>query len=476
MATLLYRLGRWVYSRPWRVVVAWLVVVLALGAAAVTLGGKTQESYAIPGTESQQAIDRLAAVFPQTAGASVQVVLRAPQGGDIAKDPYRAAVEKMATELTAVNGVAAVSTPYADYAVDAVSGDGRAGITQVTLNTSRDSVSAATLHGVLATAGSARAAGLEVEFAGQVFQDTSFGITITEAFGVLFAAVVLVVAFGSLLAAGFPLLGALLGVGLSIAGITIAASVVTVGSSAPLLALMIGLAVGIDYSLFIVSRHRNQLATGMDPRESAASSIATAGSAVVFAGLTVIIALLGLLVVGIPFLSVMGVAAAGAVLVAVLVAITLVPALLGLAKRRLAPREGSRAARRALAAVSDSEEATPSLGTRWVKLVLKAPVVAVILVVGLLGALLVPALQLQLSLPDNGSQPRDTTQRKAYDIVADAFGPGRNGPLIVLVDITQTKNCSATWRASGSGSPASTTCGRSGPARRTRPSTWPSSR
>ncbi|WP_210506402.1 MMPL family transporter [Naasia sp. SYSU D00057] len=439
MATLLYRLGRWAYTRPWRVILAWVVLVAGIGTTAVLFGGETEESYAIPGTESQEAIDRLAAVFPQTAGASIQIVQQTPEGATIEDDSYRSAVEQMASDIGTVEGVEAVSTPYSEFATDAISDDGRVGITQVTLDSSSEEVSEDTIDGVLATAGSARDAGLTVEFSGQVFNETEFGVTITEAFGVLFAAVVLVVAFGSLLAAGFPLLGALVGVGISIAGITAIASVASVSSTAPMLALMIGLAVGIDYSLFIVSRHRNQLATGMEPRESAASAIATAGSAVVFAGLTVIIALLGLLVVGIPFLSVMGVAAAAAVLVAVLIAVTLVPALLGLAKRRLEPKPGSRASRRALAAALDSEiAAKPSFGMRWVRLLLKAPIVPVILVIGLLGALLVPAMQLQLSLPDNGTQPEDTTQRKAYDIVADSFGPGRNGPLIVLVDITQT--------------------------------------
>ncbi|WP_210480718.1 MMPL family transporter [Naasia sp. SYSU D00948] len=515
MATLLYRLGRWAYGRPWRVLIAWVVLGAAIGTGAVLLGGQTQESYAIPGTESQEAIDKLDAVFPQAAGANIQVVYQAPEGDRVEDDRYSSAIDEMAADLERVDGVESVSTPFSEFATDAVSDDGRVGITQVTLDSSSEDVSEATIEEVLATADSARDAGLTVEFGGQVFQDNEFGITIIEAFGVVFAAVVLVMTFGSLLAAGFPLLVALVAVGITVGAITLVASFASVSSTAPMLALMIGLAVGIDYSLFIVSRHRNQLATGMDPRESAGSSIATAGSAVVFAGLTVIIALLGLLVVGIPFLSVMGVAAAGAVLVAVLVSVTLLPALLGLAGRRLAPKPGSRAARRAIAAMSDNgaaapgpagasaaasgpeasdidalatsdidtlgasdtdaipaatspstdaaaptrdtpdtasspgvaavpvraldaEDAKPSFGTRWVRLLLKAPIVPVVLVVGLLGALLVPALQLQLSLPDNGSEPRDSTQRKAYDIVADAFGPGRNGPLLVLVDITQT--------------------------------------
>jgi RND superfamily putative drug exporter len=196
---------------------------------------------------------------------------------------------------------------------------------------------------------------------------------------------------------------------------------------------MIGLAVGIDYALFILSRHRTQLAQGMDPEESAARAAGTAGSAVVFAGLTVIIALCGLSIVGIPFLTVMGVGAAGTVLVAVLVALTLLPALLGLAGRRLAPTPGSRAARRELAdAADDDRTGAPTAGARWARLVTRRPLVTVLVVLAGLLLLAVPAPQLQLALPDNSSAAPDTPQRQAYDLIAEHFGPGLNGPLVVL--------------------------------------------
>jgi RND superfamily putative drug exporter len=444
MASLLHRLGLSSFRRPWRVLLIWLLALGALLGLGVGLGGQMQESFAIPGTESQNAIDKLEAVFPQTSGGSAQVVLQAPDGERVDADGYRTAIEDLADEIEDLDGVAAVTTPFSEFATDSLSDDGRVGITQVQFDEASDEVSDATIAELVATAPIAEDAGLRVEFGGQVFQDNSFGITISEVFGVLFAGVVLVITFGSLLAAGLPLLSALLGVGIAMGGILSVAAFAPVSNTAPMLALMIGLAVGIDYSLFILSRHRNQLALGTDPAESAATSVATAGSAVVFAGLTVIIALLGLLVVGIPFLSVMGVAAAAAVLIAVVAAVTLVPALLGLAGRRLAPRPGSRTHRRALAtagveaADADGHEPKPSLGMRWVQLILKAPVVAVLAVVALLGSLLIPALQLQLSLPDNGSEPAGSTQREAYDLVSDAFGPGRNGPLVVLVDITQT--------------------------------------
>jgi RND superfamily putative drug exporter len=196
---------------------------------------------------------------------------------------------------------------------------------------------------------------------------------------------------------------------------------------------MIGLAVGIDYALFILSRHRTQLAAGMDPEDSAARATGTAGSAVVFAGLTVVIALAGLSVVGIPFLTVMGLGAAGTVLVAVLVALTLLPALLGFAGRRLAPKPGSRADRREQADAADGGTGG-ALGARWTRLVTRRPLVTVLLTLAGLAVLAIPAPQLQLALPDNSTAAEGSPQREAYDLVSEYFGPGLNGPLVVLVE------------------------------------------
>jgi len=435
VALLLHRLGRFSYRRAWLVLVGWVVVLGALVGGGVALGGQLQESYAIPGTESQDALDTLEAVFPQTAGASANAIVQAPDGGIVESEPYRTAIEDMADELGALGGVASATSPFDEYAGNAVSDDGRTAYIQVQFDGQVTDVTDAQIEAVTDTAEIGEDAGLLVAFGGDVFQETEFGLTITEAFGVLFAAVVLVVTFGSLLAAGMPLLSALIGVGVSFGGISIAAAFTTVSSTAPMLAVMIGLAVGIDYALFILSRHRTQLARGADPEDSAAEAVATAGGAVVFAGLTVIIALLGLLVVGIPFLSVMGLSAALAVLVAVLCAVTLLPAVMGLAGRRLAPKPGGRTARRAIAA---DEGGSRPMGRRWVDAVLKAPVVAALAVVGVLGVAAVPALSLDLNLPTSGSEPEGTPVREAYDLMADGFGPGYNGPLVVTVDITQT--------------------------------------
>ncbi len=435
MATILYRLGRFSFRRPWRVIATWLVLLAAIIGGGIALGGQSQESFVIPGTESQQALDRLEAVFPEVAGANAEAVLVAPAGHLVTDPAYENAIKQMATAVRDVPGISSVTTPFDEYAGKQLSNDKSMAITRIQFDGSSTDVTEATLSGLTATASIAEKAGLRVEFGGQVFQDTTFGITVTEIFGVVFAGIVLLITFGSLLAAGMPLLSALIGVGIVIGGITTASAFTTISSSAPLLALMIGLAVGIDYTLFILSRHRNQLAAGDDVEESAAKAVGTAGSAVVFAGVTVIIALLGLLVVGIPFLSVMGVGAAFAVLIAIGVATTLLPALLGLSGEKLRPKHGSRAAKRALASTTGGK---PSMGLRWVTAVLKHPIVASVSVVVVLGVLAIPSLSLQLSLPDGGSEPSASTQRQAYDLVTKGFGAGYNGPLIVAVDITQT--------------------------------------
>jgi RND superfamily putative drug exporter len=446
VALFLHRIGRFAFRRAWLVIAAWAVALAALLGAGIGLGGQLQESYSIPGTESQAAIDKLAAVFPQTAGAAVKAVVEAPDGASVEDEPYRTAIADMEDELEGVDGVANVLGPFDEYAGKQVSDDSRTAYIQVQFDSPTTDVTDASIEAVTATGEIAHDAGLVVGFGGEVFQDTDFGLTVTELLGVLFAGVVLVITFGSLLSAGMPLITALVGVGAAFGGISIVAAFAPVSNTAPMLAVMIGLAVGIDYALFILSRHRTQLARGQDPAESAAEAVATAGGAVVFAGLTVIIALLGLLVVGIPFLSVMGVAAAFAVLVAVFGAVTLLPALMGVFGRKLLPKPGSRTHRRANAS---DDGARKTMGRRWVDLVLKAPVVFALVVVGLLGAAAIPAASLDLNLPAGGADTSESSDANANEMIAEGFGPGYNGPLIVTVDITQTTDIFADLDAIG---------------------------
>lgn len=435
MATLLYRLGKASYRRWGRVILAWVIALLAVLGAGLTVGGQTEEEFSIPGSESQDAFNRLEAVFPSFAGASAQVVLVAPEGTRLDSPSNREVIEQLADTIAAQPGVENATTPFDEFAGEALSDDARYAFIQVGFEMSSPEVSDDMIEALLETRPIAESAGLTIEYGGAIFQDQVVGLTYHEIIGVVFAGLVLIVTFRSLRPAWMPLASAIVGVGIAVGGIFLAALGATISSSAPLLAVMLGLAVGIDYSLFILSRHRDQLARGDDPAESAATSVGTAGNAVVFAGLTVIIALLGLFLVGIPFLSVMGASAAAAVAIAIVAAITLLPALMGIMGERLRPKPGSRAATLALAG---SER--PSMGRRWVRMVMKRPLLVTLISVVGLGTLALPALSLDLNLPGGGQEPLDSTQRKAFDHISDGFGPGYNGALLIAVDITGSED------------------------------------
>ncbi|MPR00403.1 MMPL family transporter [Modestobacter sp. I12A-02628] len=431
MSTLLYRLGRAAYHRRRLVSAVWVAVVGLVVALLLTVGSQSDDAFTIPGSESQTALDQLREASPAAAGASASVLFAAPDGQTVTAPQYVQAIGQVVAAAGQVTDVGAVTDPFA---TQALSRDGRAALVTVQYDVEGEALAADAYDELTAATAAARDAGLQVEVGGQAFSTTGVAVGPTELVGVLVAVVVLAVTLGSLLAAGMNLLIALVGVLVGLGGLLLSSNVLTLSSSAPTLALMIGLAVGIDYSLFILSRHRSQLAAGLDPAESVARAAGTAGSAVVFAGLTVIIALSGLSVVGIPFLTVMGLGAAGTVLVAVLVALTLLPALLGFAGARLTPEPGSRAGRREQALAAEDGRPARFGGARWGALVTRRPLVTVLVtVIGLL-VMAVPALQLRLALPDASTAAEDSPQRQAYDAVSEYFGPGLNGPLLLLLD------------------------------------------
>ena len=298
----------------------------------------------------------------------------------------------------------------------------------MTYTVGADQITAADQSALLSSGDAAEAAGLQVEYGGEAVQAQS-QTSSAEGLGVLVALLVLAVTFGSLLAAGLPLVTALVGVATGMAGVFALTSVLDLTDTAPTLGLMVGLAVGIDYALFITTRHRENLAAGLDPRESAARAVGTAGSAVVFAGATVMVALAALSVVGIPFLTAMGLVAAAMVAIAVLVALTLVPAFLGFAGSRFDrwPIPGLRGRQARLGT-------RPSFGSRWAGAITRKPVAFLVVAIVGAGVIALPALRLELGLPDDGTQPTNTTQRAAYDLLAEGFGPGFNGPLTLVVD------------------------------------------
>lgn len=425
MATLLYRLGRSCARRGSTTIGIWLVLLIAAVAGVAASGAQTDDEFRIPGTESQQALDTLAERFPTAAGASAQVVFAAPEGGTVTAPQTRAAIAQALSAARTAPQVAAVVDPFT---ARTVSRDQRVALAQVQYPVKAAELNDDSLRELERRVAVAEQAGLRVAVGGEAYQTTGVPVGVTELIGVVVALVVLLVTFGSLLAAGMTLLAALLGVGVGLAGLLSLTELITLSSTAPTLALMIGLAVGIDYSLFLLSRHRAQLAEGMSVPESIGRATGTAGGAVVFAGLTVVIAMAGLAIVRIPFLTVMGLAAALTVAIAVAIAITLLPALLGLAGERLRPAPGSRTARLA------AGEGSGSPGERWARLVIARPAVTVLILLLGLGALALPARDLALALPDHGRSAPESGERQAYDIISAGFGPGFNGPLLLLIE------------------------------------------
>lgn len=433
MALWLYRIGKGSFHRPFAVLAGWLAALLLIGGVGFAFAGQTEEEFRIPGSESQEAYDRLESVFPVFAGASVQVVLQSTDGERLDTPQNKRLIEQLTADIEERDGIETAISPFDEFAGKALSDDGRVGFIQVQYTLPAPEVSDEMLADLLAARDVIDGSPISIEFGGSVFQDTEVGLTIAEVFGLVFAGLVLVITFRSLRPSWMPLASALVGVGVTLGGIFLAANLQTISSSAPLLAVMLGLAVGIDYSLFILSRHRNQLAEGVDPEESAGIAVGTAGNAVVFAGITVIIALLGLFLVGIPFLSVMGAAASVAVGVAIIAAITLLPALMGLLGHTLTPRPGSQAMK-----IAELDADTPSLGRRWVRIVTAKPLLTTVVTVATLAVMALPAASLSLALPGGGQEPVDSTQRKAYDILSEGFGAGYNGPLIVTMDVTSS--------------------------------------
>ncbi|GAA3884701.1 MMPL family transporter [Streptomyces lacrimifluminis] len=443
MATFLYKLGRLAFRRRHVVALFWvaLLTLAGVGAASAPTAGTT--SFSIPGTEAQKAFDLLEQRFPGASadGATGRMVFKAPEGQKMTDAANRATVEKTVKQLGDSSEVVSVSDPFT---TNAVSKDGTVAYTSVQYKLPGMELAESTTDALEKAGAEARATGLTVDVGGDALQAAAEPGAIGEAIGIAIAAVVLVITLGSLVAAGLPLLTAIIGVGIAGATITSLANALDLGDSTSTLALMIGLAVGIDYALFIVSRYRGELADGRDREEAVGRATGTAGSAVVFAGLTVVIALAGLAVVNVPMLTKMGLAASGTVVVAVLIALTLIPALLGYAGGKIQPagqkkaRKSEKSEKSQKGQEGEAKPVGPNMGTRWARFVIRRPVAVLMFSVLGLGAIALPVTQLELGLPDDGSQSTSTTQRRAYDLLSEGFGPGFNGPLMVVYDAQGT--------------------------------------
>ncbi|SIR96148.1 MMPL family transporter [Williamsia sterculiae] len=471
MATFLYRIGKWCFGNRFKVIGIWLLLLVGMGVAGTALSGPTSESFSIPGIPSEKAQNLMKERFPDKPGfedsVTVKYVIKAPAGTSLEQQRYQDAINAMVDGMKSFDGVKkpeSIVNPFVGYGTEAKPGPLRqatvefqekklnlapAAAQQVAdagspINTdgtvaqlgtgfdvkAADDVTARAHDQMTAVADQARAAGLTVAMNGTATQSNDFGGA-SELIGLAVAAVVLILTFGSLVTWGMPILSAIVGVGIGTFGVSVATGFIDLSSQTPILATMIGLAVGIDYALFIVSRYRHELLTADTRAEAAGRALGTAGSAVVFAGLTVLIALAALSIVNIPFLTAMGLAAAGTVLTSVLVALTLLPALLGLfAGKAFAGRL------RFLNPPDVQKTDTPrrSNGRRWVGQESRRPALFAVLGVVLLAVIAIPLTGLRLSLPNDGTSDPGTSQRQAYDLIADGYGAGYNGPLVVVAD------------------------------------------
>ncbi|OIJ64220.1 MMPL family transporter [Streptomyces mangrovisoli] len=428
-------MARWCYRHRLVVVVVWVAALLGLGVSASAAGTDYANVFSLPDTDSKQAYDLLQKAFPAGAGDTDTVVWRTT-GTSVREASVKERIQPALDEIARMKGVGEVTGPYSGAQGAAqISRDGHIAYARITFTEQANAVPKDLVQRVLDTAQGARAEGLQVELGGQAIQRVQQPPQgLSETVGILAAAVVLFLAFGSFLAMTLPIGIAVFGVGTGLFSVQLLSHATDIPDIAPLLSSLIGLGVGIDYALFIVTRHRRGLLRGMDPEESAVTALDTSGRAVLFAGGTVCIALAGMLVTRLRFLDGVVIGTSLTVVLSVLAAITLLPALLGL----LGPRVLSRGQRRRLAAEGPEPERASGLAARWSGAVQRRPraIAAVAFVV--MAVLALPVLSLRLGATDQGNDDASTTTRKAYDLLADGFGPGFNGPLQVVVQSGDT--------------------------------------
>ena len=432
MGKFLHTLGLQTFHHPWRVIVGWLATLGLLGLLATLFIAPTSSSISIPGTEAQKTIDRAGELFKGSGGGSGRIVFEAKNGSTIASSQQQ--INTLITNVSKVDGVSVAVSPFINSSF--VSKSGTIAYAQVQFDKETGSIDEATINSIVKQVESTRSNNLQVEVGGDLVSRTPGEIIgIGEIGGVVIALMVLIITFGSLVAAGMPLLSAILAVGVSMAGLFAMSQLFEIGATTPVLAVMLGLAVGIDYSLFIINKYRFYLLRGVKHEDAAARAIGTAGNAVIFAAVTVIIALAALTVVNIPFMTVMGLVGAGSIAVSALVAITLTPALLSLAGDKILTKKQ----RRSIKANKTAKQTTNKINRKtvwykWGELLGRRPIAALIIGLLIVGVVALPARDLTLGLPTDQYAAKDTTQRKAYDILTKGFGVGFNAPLIVVVE------------------------------------------
>ncbi|MET7696175.1 MMPL family transporter [Streptomyces sp. NPDC005485] len=424
-------MARWCYRHRLVVLLLWVGALLGLGFAASTAGTSYANVFSLPNTDSKSAFDLMQKAFPESSGDTDTVVWKV-DGGTVRDQAVRSRIEPALDEIGRMKGVGGVTSPYAgDRGAAQISGNGRIAYAEITFTEQANGVPKELIQDVVDTAQKAGNGSLQVELGGQAVQRVEEPPTgIAEVVGLAAAAVVLFLAFGSLFAMLLPIGIAIFGVGTGLFSTQLLSHVTDVPEVAPLLASLIGLGVGIDYALFIVTRHRKGILRGMEPEDSAATALNTSGRAVLFAGGTVCIALAGMLVTNLRFLDGVVIGTSLTVVLSVIASVTLLPALLGF----LGPRVLSRKQRRKLAADGPEPERTSGLAARWSGTVQKRPIRIAALALVVMAVLALPVLSLRLGASDQGNNDASSTTRKAYDLLAEGFGPGFNGPLQVVTE------------------------------------------
>jgi putative drug exporter of the RND superfamily len=414
-------LARWCFRHRFLVLAFWLLAAVGFTVLSKSAGTVYSNGFTLPGSESSRAQDLLAGSGLAGQGGDDIIVVRTDDGR--VTDPgQRAAITATLAAVAKLPLVGAVRSPYQPGGTSQISADQRTAIIGLSFTRENQRLTADDVRPVVAAAAALRSPSRRVEFGGTGFQSLKGRpASGSEAIGLIAAAVVLLVAFGSVLSMAIPLIAAVLALGAAVGTIGLLSHAVSIDAIAPTIAALIGLGVGIDYALFIVTRHRNGLRSGLDPRESAVLAVRTAGRAVLFAGGTVAIAMLGLTLLGITFLTGIGIAAAVMVLFAVLAAVTLLPAMLGIAGRRVLSR---RERRRPI-----DHTGAAGFWTRWALFVQRRPVALGAAALAVMLILVIPAFSIRLGSSDQGNDPASSTTRKAYDLVTEGFGAGYNGPL-----------------------------------------------
>ncbi|HEY8992405.1 MAG TPA: MMPL family transporter [Candidatus Microsaccharimonas sp.] len=429
----LHTLGAFAYSHPWRFVAGWVVLIAILGLLAAHFIQPTSAAISIPGTAAQKAIDRANELFPNSGKGSGRIVFKAGDGKKIAD--YTAQITDLTTKIGAVDGISTAVNPFIDASF--ISKSGTIAYGQVQFKNANGSIPAETLSKVLLAVDAARTNGLQIETAGDLISHSPGEILgVGEISGVILALVVLFITLGSLIAAGMPIITALAAIGVSMAGLFSLSQAITINATTPVLAVMLGLAVGIDYSLFIINKYRRLALDGYNYKDAAAKAIGSAGNAVIFAALTVVIALSALSIVNVPFMTLMGLTGAATIAVAAMVSISLVPAMLGIAGRRVFNKK-TRAkveAAQLLGAKKIHSVNTNGIWYKWGTKITSHPIIALVISVIIIGVIALPVKDLQLGLPTDQYAAASTTQKKAYDLLTEGFGVGFNAPLTVVVE------------------------------------------